>query len=182
MAGIDLIIDKLTNSIEETVSGERFETTVQLVTEADVMKLFKKDGWRFNWKQEYKEPSRQIYKLLAGGSEEIQGLISLEPMKNDRYVEMHLIENAPHNYGNTKRFLGVAGNLVAFACKMSFDMGFDGFVAFTAKTRLVGHYIESLGACILLPPNRMGIFTEEAGNLVNLYYQNSPDEGQEEIL
>jgi hypothetical protein len=93
---------------------------VQLVTEADVRKLFKKDGWRFNWKQEYREPSRQIYKLLTDGSEEIQGLISLKPMKNDRYIEMHLIENAPHNYGNTKRYLGVAGNLVAFACKMSF--------------------------------------------------------------
>lgn len=48
----------------------------------------------------------------------------IEPM--DGYVEMHLIETAPHNYGQSKQFLGVVGNLVAFACKVSFDLGFDG--------------------------------------------------------
>lgn len=182
MPGIDLIIDKITKSIEEKLSGNSFATIVQPASEADVRKLFKKDGWRFSWKKEYKEQNRQLFKLLIDGDEEIQGLISLEVMKQHQYVEMHLIETAPHNYGNTKRYLGVAGNLVAFACKMSFDMGFEGFVAFTAKTKLVDHYIDSLGARILMGNNRMGIFTQEAKNLVNSYYKNSPDEGQKEIL
>jgi hypothetical protein len=40
----------------------------------------------------------------------------------------------------------VAGNLVAYACKLSFQLGFEGFVSFTAKTKLIKHYEESLGA------------------------------------
>lgn len=168
----DIIVDKITNSIEDRVSHVTRQTSVELVTETDVKRLFKKDGWRFNWKREYRELSRQVFKLLVEGSTEIQGLISLEAMKADQYMEMHLIEAAPHNFGANKRYLGVAGNLVAFACKLSFDMGFDGFVAFTAKTKLVPHYIETLGARILMGNNRMGLFTAEAEKLVNSYYKS----------
>jgi hypothetical protein len=60
---------------------------------------------------------------------------------------MNLLENVPFNIGKTKLYEGVAGNLVAFACKISFQYGFDGFVAFTAKTKLIKHYEETLGAC-----------------------------------
>lgn len=76
-----------------------------------------------------------MYKLVVKGDGSIQGLISLQPVEN--YIDMHLIEKAPNNYGRSKKFLGVAGNLVAFACKMSFELGFEGFVGFTAKTQLI---------------------------------------------
>jgi hypothetical protein len=46
------------------------------------------------------------------------------------YLEMHLIENAPHNFGTKKTYLGVAGNLVAFACKMSFELRISGVYRF----------------------------------------------------
>ncbi|HRQ19615.1 MAG TPA: hypothetical protein PL085_21235, partial [Agriterribacter sp.] len=36
--------------------------------------------------------------------------------------------------------------LVAFACKLSFQRGHEGNVSFFSKTRLVQHYIDSLGA------------------------------------
>jgi hypothetical protein len=45
-------------------------------------------------------------------------------------------------------------------------------VAFTAKTKLVNHYIETLGARLIYGKERMGIFTEDAENLVNSYYKN----------
>jgi len=67
----------------------------------------------------------------------------------DNYIEMHLIETAPHNYGQRKMYLGVAGNLVAFAFKMSFDLGFEGYVAFTSKTEIIQHYVDSLGATLI---------------------------------
>jgi hypothetical protein len=35
---------------------------------------------------------------------------------------MHLVENAPFNKGQTKVYAGVAGNLVAYACKLSFNV------------------------------------------------------------
>jgi hypothetical protein len=96
----------------------------------------------------------------------------IEPVIDQKYIEMHLIETAPHNYGKNKKYLGVAGNLVAFACKTSFEMGFDGFVAFTAKTDLIEHYKNSLGAESIYTPERMAIFTNSARNLVNSYYKS----------
>jgi len=59
---------------------------------------------------------------------------------------MELLESAPFNLGKRKLYEGVPGNLVAYACKISFQQGFDGFVSFTAKTKLIAHYENTLGA------------------------------------
>ncbi|SRR5260221_9919785 len=165
-------IDKITKSIEEVATGKSLESEIILVSVDEIRKVHKKDGWLFNWKKEFTEPGRQLYKLVIAGDKIIQGLISLEPVTDQLYIEMHLIENAPHNYGANKKFAGVAANLVAFACKMSFDMGFEGFVAFTAKTDLIDHYAETLGAQSIYSPERMAIFTLAAKKLVNSYYKN----------
>jgi hypothetical protein len=165
-------IDKITNSIEEVGTGISFKTDMILVAGEELKEVRIKDGWSFNWKSEYKNQTHQLYKLVLDGEAKIQGLISLEPKTDQLYIEMHLIESAPHNRTGRKQFAGVAANMVAFACKMSFEYGFDGFVAFTAKTRLISHYIETLGARVIYGDNRMGIFTASAKFLVNSYYKN----------
>lgn len=58
---------------------------------------------------------------------------------------MHLVESAPFNKGKNKMYAGVAGNLVAFVCRRSFQLGHQGNVAFKAKTQLMEHYVETLG-------------------------------------
>lgn len=166
-------IDKVTESIEDAKTGDSFETDVIPVFAQDLKSVLKKHGWRFNWKQEFKVKDRQLFKLVIRRSNVIQGLLSLQTAEN--YIEMHLIETAPHNYGKAKQYLGVAGNLVAFACRMSFDLGFDGFVAFTAKTQLIDHYIETLGAELLFR-NRMSISGNAAKKLVHSYYKRYWDE------
>jgi hypothetical protein len=163
------VIDKITNGIEEIATGKSFETEVIPILADEIKTVLKKDGWFFNWIIEFKEPGHQLYKLILQGDNLIQGLISIEPKPNDFYVELHLIEIAPYNFSKEKKFYGVAGNMVAFACKMSFDLGFDGFVAFTAKTSLVDHYVKILGAQVIY---RMAIFTSSAKNLINSYYEN----------
>ena len=85
---------------------------------------------------------------------------------------MHLLESAPHNIGSKKKFMGVPGNLVAFICKLSFEYGFDGEVAFDSKTALIEHYQKSLGAVLLFPPKRMAILSEQAKKLVNSYFRD----------
>ncbi|MEY4904675.1 MAG: hypothetical protein RLZZ292_2490, partial [Bacteroidota bacterium] len=55
-------------------------------------------------------------------------------------------ENAPFNQGKNKMYVGGAGNLVAFACKISWDKGNEGFVVFQSKTLLIEHYEKMLGA------------------------------------
>lgn len=84
---------------------------------------------------------------------------------------MDLIENASFNKGRKKLYSGVAGNLVAFACKLSFEQEFDGVVSFIAKTQLIEHYQQTLGAK-LFAGNRMFIDTSEALVLVTKYYKD----------
>jgi hypothetical protein len=57
-----------------------------------------------------------------------------------------LVESSPENFGTQKKFLGIGGNLFAFACKKSFEKGFMGNIAFISKTSLIEHYSLTLGA------------------------------------
>lgn len=99
----------------------------------------------------------------------IQGLISVTD-KGD-HIFMDLIESASFNKGKKKLYTGVAGNLVAFACKLSFERGCDGVVSFIAKTQLIEHYRLTLSAK-LFAGNRMFIDTSEALILVTKYFKD----------
>jgi hypothetical protein len=167
--GLDFIIDKLTNSIENVITGDSFATEISILTNSDLKNVSKKNGWLFNWKDEFKEPARDVYKLtITNNSTIIQGLISLE-VKED-HVYMHLVESSPFNKGQTKVYSGVAGNLVAFACKLSFQRGHEGNVSFLSKTQLVEHYEKSLGA-FHFGGRIMIIETQAALRLINKYFQ-----------
>jgi len=85
---------------------------------------------------------------------------------------MHLVENAPFNKGTTKMYAGVAGNLIAFVCKLSFQRGHQGNVSFVSKTQLVGHYEKTLGA-VHFGGRLMIIETKSALVLINKYFQDS---------
>jgi hypothetical protein len=146
MEGIDIEIDKLTNSITNRVSGDVFDTEVLKMTPSDWKNLKKKD-WVFNWKKESTKPNRTVFKLIIEGNHEvIQGLVALENMHG--FVYLSLVESISYNKGANKLYEGVAGNLFAYACKVSDEFGFDGFVAFDAKTALINHYQKTLGATI----------------------------------
>jgi hypothetical protein len=168
--GIDIEIDELTNSIINVVSGDSFQTDISLITPSDLKSVTKKNGWQFDWKLELKQPEKDVYKLtIVNNQSIIQGLISLE-IKSD-HVFMHLVENAPFNKGKTKIYSGVPGNLVAFACKLSFQRGHDGNVAFISKTQLVDHYVKSLGA-VHFGGRLMIIDKNAALSLINKYFTN----------
>ena len=123
--GLDFIVDKLTNSIENVVTGDSFQTEISVLSKTDLKGITKFMGWTFNWKTEFNDPVKEVYKLnIVNNSTIIQGLISLE-IKAD-HIYMHLVENAPFNRGKSKMYSGVAGNLVAFACKLSFQRGHQG--------------------------------------------------------
>ena len=167
---LDFIIDKLTNSIQNTVSGDSFQTEVSTFTTKDLKQTTKKNGWNFNWKKELANNSREVYKLtIVNNPDIIQGLISFT-IKND-HIYMDLIEGAPFNLGRNKIYEGVAGNLVAFACKVAFQRGFDGFLSFTAKTKLIEHYEKTLGA-YHFGNHLMILETKASIILLNKYFKN----------
>jgi hypothetical protein len=168
--GLDFIIDELTNSIQNVVTGDSFATDISLVTTSDLKAVIKKNNWQFDWKLEFKQPERDVYKLtIVNNQSVIQGLISIE-IKSD-HVYMHLVESAPFNKGKTKVYAGVPGNLVAFACKLAFQRGHEGNVSFFSKTQLVQHYIDTLGA-MHVGGRIMIIDTIGALKLINKYFPN----------
>jgi hypothetical protein len=167
---LDFVVDKLTNSIENIVTGDSFPTEVSIVSQADIKQISKKKGWVFSWVTEFKHPEREIYKLtIVNNPNIIQGLLSIQ-VKSD-HVYMHLIESAPFNKGKTKMYAGVPGNLVAFACKLSFQRGHAGNLAFIAKTQLIKHYEETLGA-LHFGGRLMIIETQAALKLIDKYFKN----------
>ena len=168
--GLEFIVDKLTNSLENVITGDSFRTEVSVLTKADLKSVSKSNGWLFNWGAEFNIPSRDVYKLtIVNNPSIIQGLISLE-IKPD-HVFLHLVESASFNKGRTKVYAGVPGNLVAFACQLSFQRGHEGNVSFLSKTQLVDHYIKTLGA-IHFGGRVMIIETRAALQLINRYFQN----------
>lgn len=165
---IDLEIDKLTNSVENSLTGEVFDTEITRLIKGN-LKAIKKSDWVFDWKLEFRTPKNEIYKLsTANNPTIIQGLLSIED--KDDHIFMHLIESAKFNKGKDKIYLGVPGNLVAFACKVSLDKGYDGYVAFDSKTVLIEHYKQTLGATHLIR-QRMFVDPIAAHKLISRYFK-----------
>lgn len=165
----DFIIDRLTNSILNTISGDSFPTEVSILTKSDLKNTTKKKGWNFDWRLEFKNEKTEQYKLtIINNPSIIQGLLSIT-IEID-HVFINLLESAPFNIGQNKLYEGVAGNLVAFACKASFQKGFEGFVAFTDKTQLIKHYEKTLGA-FHFKNQRMIIDSRAAKRLVEKYFK-----------
>lgn len=166
----DFLIDRLTNSIVNVISGDSFPTEVSLLSQADLKNIGKKQGWLFDWKAELKLPDREVYKLTIVNNPNItQGITSLT-IKAD-HVFVHLVENAPFNKGKEKLYEGVAGNLIAFACRLSFQRGGDGFVSFHSKTNLIDHYVKTLNAKHY-GNHLMVLDTEAAKTLVDKYFKS----------
>ena len=103
-------------------TGDSFSTDITFITSLDLKSVTKKNNWQFDWKLEFKQPEREIYKLtIVNNQSVIQGLVSLEI--NLDHVYIYLVESAPFNTGKTKVYADVPGNLVAFACWLKFQRG-----------------------------------------------------------
>ena len=166
---LDFIIDKLTNSIENTSTGEVFDTEITKLASKD-SKQIKKIEWQFNWQAELKDKTKEVFKLTTVNNPTIiQGLLSIED-KSD-HIFMHLIESAKFNKGKEKVYYGVPGNLVAYACKVAVEKGYEGFLAFDAKSALIKHYEQSLLATHFRG-QRMFIETKAAFILISKYFKN----------
>ena len=167
--GIDIEIDRLTNSIENSVTGEVFDTKVVRLDKSDIKSL-RPAEWLFDWEAELALQDRDVYKLTTVNNiKVIHGLLCLED-KSDHFF-IHLVESANFNKGSNKMYLGVAGNLFAFACKLSFEKGYEGYVAFDSKSALIEHYMKKLGATHF-KGQRMFFETVNALKLVKKYFQD----------
>lgn len=68
-------------------------------------------------------------------------------------------------------YSGVAANLVAFACRLSFQRGHEGNVSFLSKSQLIDYYEKTLGA-IHFGGRVMIIDAQVALKLIDRYFKN----------
>ena len=130
-------------------------------------------NWLFDWLKQLSMDGREIYGLRTFENPDIlHGLVSLS-IEAD-HVFIHLLENALFNRGRNRQYAGVGGNLFAFACLRSFELGFDGNVVFNAKTQLIEHYESTLEAK-RFRGQRMFIETDAARKLVDRYFKNEQE-------
>lgn len=162
---IDIIIDELTECLKRRKDGVEVETEYRKLETPIKKKDF--SGWKFNWSTPQKDGC-DIYELFLKGNLEVEGRIALRI--DDSFVEVDIIESSPKNVGSNGEYIGVGGHLFAIACLLSLNNGGDGFVAFTAKTNLIDHYIKSLGARVL-SGQRMCIEEAAARELIKKYLE-----------
>ena len=166
---IDIIIDRLPPCLVETATGKIHQTTFSVAKSMELKNLQAK-GWNFDW-SDVELAYCNIYKLQVESDDEIQGLVAAEVVRGAVYV--HLAESAPHNLVPNKKYDGVGGHLFAIAIKLSFAMGFGGYVYFEAKNQqLADHYTNSFGARLLrtrLHEYRMEIDEDMAQVLIEKY-------------
>jgi len=165
---INLRIDTLTRSVIDKHSGISHKTKILPVNEKYLVKNSNRLKLIFDWQLEVKVKTRNVFSLsLADDKTNVLGLISIEKM--DDHIYVHLVERI---CGHHNIYLGIGGNLFAFAGKYAFEMGMRGHIAFRPKTRLINHFSVTLKAIVLLN-GRMGILEDAARHLIKIYY---PDE------
>ena len=69
------IIDRLTDSIVNTISGDSFQTEVSTLKLSDLTHISKNSAWNFDWNVEFNDMTKEFYKLtIVNNIDIIQGL------------------------------------------------------------------------------------------------------------
>lgn len=171
-------IDRLTPCLYRNSDGKTVDTSVEKISPD--AKSF--SDWEFDWTEPEKD-GYSVFALKVDGDDRVQGLISLINDKKDYAVNIGIVEAAPHNNAHNpnnksgqKEYDGVGGHLFAEAAKQSKNAGYDGFVFFDAKTDLIEHYKEHIGATQIGNSQRMFIDETAAEALLSKYYGGNDNE------
>ena len=170
---IDIRIDRITDCLVDVKTEENHATETEEISSSLTKALarsLKSDGWRFDWASP-QLAGCQIIALRIKDDPAIQGLIAFRDEPDSLFTFVELVESAPWNIGEGKRYEGVGPHLFAIACKHSFEMGYEGYVQFVSKTDLVFHYINSLRAR-QITDQKLYLDTPAAEILVFKYYKD----------
>ena len=82
---LDFLVDDLTNSIKNRISGDSFQAEVVRLTKQDLKSVTKKAGWR----SELSDNSNEVYKLtIVNNPAIVQGLISLQIESDHVFINL----------------------------------------------------------------------------------------------
>lgn len=124
----------------ERASGAIIETEWRL--QKKQLPNTKGKDWDFDWSRPQKE-GFPVYELFIKGNKDVQGRIAFRPEGGVTLAQ--LIESRAENRGRHGKYINVGSHLFAIAALISFQAGYDGWIAFEAKTDLIDHY-RSIGA------------------------------------
>lgn len=128
-------------AIFERANGKEYKVKIEALADRDYGKITK-SRYFFDWKTE-KENS--VFKITLVGSDEILGLVSLIE-HNDKRIQINLLAVSKENRGKKKIYDGIAGNLIAWACREAVkQFGEDACVSLIPKTKLAKHYMKEYG-------------------------------------
>jgi hypothetical protein len=115
---------------------------VELVTAEDY-KTITKARFFFNWKTEKKY---LVYKLRIVGEKAILGLMSIQHFQAEKRIEIKLLAVSKENRGKHKVYEGIAGNLIAYACREAVNLHAEkGCVSLIPKDEIRNHYMKKYG-------------------------------------
>ena len=167
-------IDELTPCLRRLSDNKIVDTHFEII---DPRKMDLRN-WEFeqSWKSKNKE-GYTVKGLFAENDTRVQGLVAYKDAPKDKGVYVALVESAPHNSGynktiKNKEYSGVGAHLFAEAVRESFDLGYNGFIGFQAKNKLVKHYSKILGAFQVGSSQQMIVDETAAKKLYERYYGN----------
>lgn len=160
--------------LEDKLTGERLPATISRLSRKEVMLIHKSNKFHFKWN---KEADFEVYGLRIDATAEIVGVASIERNRNEYAVKVRLIANAKVHTGVGKRLDRIAGSLLAFICRISFDSGFEGFVYLIPKTHLIKVYRDKYG--FRNTGSSMFSSTVNSKILIQKYHESSDQEGIE---
>jgi hypothetical protein len=132
-------------------------------------KQLQANGWSFDWSKSTTDLITDISILKAVViDDEVEGLIEYEIIRQEGYVFAHKLEIDPHNRGLAGKHEGIAGVLLAFVARESFNSDCDGFVVFISKTALYEYYQTKYGAKPI-GGLKLHFDTEASERLINEY-------------
>lgn len=177
---IEIIIDEITPCLKDNMNDTYVDTDYEKIEHISSMiasQMKKYEKWKFDWSNADLNDC-SIYALYVKGSKQTQGLIACREYKDQNqtkgYIEVVLAEANPQNVGKNGRYKGIGAHLFSIASRLSFDLGYDGYVTFVSKTDLVQHYINELQAEVLFGSN-MQLGTEASRRLVGIYDKKAGD-------
>lgn len=144
-------IDELTHCLKKIGSDDEFSTEVKKISSKAILSRFtEKTQWYENWVNLSKE--NEIYGLFVQGSDEVEGLVAIDPRRNRDALYVTWMVAAPHNNveicgrGNQK-YVGVGGHLFAIAIRKSVQYGYGGAIyGFAKDAEKLAHYEKWFGA------------------------------------
>jgi hypothetical protein len=126
--------------LTEMATGNKVQAIIEPVKPGDYKIIKKSKRFPvFDWD---KEKRNEVLKIRLIDSGEILGLMSLIDFKTEMWIKINLLQSSEDNVGKYKKYEGIAGCLIAYACNLAFEKGYGGTVSLEPKTVLMEHYIK----------------------------------------